>query len=79
MEGKIMRTITWEDRVDITLDGGLFGLAVDYRKNEEDEKESLCVFMKEGITSKYLGTIQRLNDAVTFVISKDLLEEVGEK
>ncbi len=39
----------WDDRVDVTLDGGLYGVAIDYHKNEDDE-ESLALFMKVGIT-----------------------------
>jgi hypothetical protein len=69
-----MRTITWEDRVDISLDGGLFGVAIDYRKDENDE-EKLVVFMKEGIVSKYIGTVKKEKGKVIFVPSIDLLFE----
>jgi hypothetical protein len=53
-----MRTIVWEDRVDVTLDGGLFGISITKGRNEND-KDLLHLHVKQSITEEYIGDITK--------------------
>ena len=53
-----MRTIVWEDRVDITLAGGLFGISITKGRDEYD-KDLLHLHVKQSITEEYIGNISK--------------------
>jgi hypothetical protein len=53
-----MRTIVWDNSVDITLAGGLFGIVIRPGRNEDD-KELIHLYIKQSITEEYIGDITK--------------------
>lgn len=53
-----MRTIVWDNRVDITLAGGLFGISITQGSDEYD-KDLLHLHVKQSITEEYIGNISK--------------------
>jgi len=53
-----MRTIVWDNKVDITLAGGLFGISITQGKDDND-KDLLHLHVKQSITEEYIGNISK--------------------
>jgi hypothetical protein len=53
-----MRTIVWDDRVDVTLAGGWFGISITKGRDEND-KDLLHLHVKQSITEEYIGSISK--------------------